>query len=124
MSEKQNKLYSVYWKSPHDGDSILTVAVSADEAYEKALKKIYEQGESPSFICPAVEISEVDGYKISPIAVEEACIILREELMKHGEIYRGFCASIKSAMNDSLEAVFANDDEMAELIVRRIIGDD
>lgn len=64
MSEKQNKLYSVYWKTPHDGDSILTVATTADEAYEKVLKKIYDQGESPSFICPANEISEVDGFKI------------------------------------------------------------
>ena len=63
-------------------------------------------------------------FDYSPDSVKEACTILREELMKHGEIYRGFCASIKSALNDSPEAVFANDDEMAELIVRRIIGDD
>ena len=64
MSEKQNKLYCVYWESPHDGDSILTVASSEIEAYEKVCKRLCDKGESPSFICPAVEVSEIDGYKI------------------------------------------------------------
>lgn len=64
MSAKQNKLYSVYWESPHDGDNILTVASSEIEAYEKVCKRLCDKGASPSFICPAVEVSEVDGYKI------------------------------------------------------------
>lgn len=48
--------------------------------------------------------------------------ILREELLKHGDLYRAFSASIYSALNDIPEGTYI--DEMPEIILKRIIGED
>lgn len=58
----------------------------------------------------------------TPFAVENACKILREELLKHGNLYRAFSASIYSALNDIPEGTFI--DEMPEFILKRIIGEE
>lgn len=62
------------------------------------------------------------SFDYSPYTVKEACIILQEELMKHGDLYQGFCASIQSAINDMPDGTLTED--MPELIMRRIIGED
>lgn len=54
--------------------------------------------------------------------VRFACIVLRDELLKHGDLYRGFSASIYSALNEISEGTFI--DEMPEIILRRIIGEE
>jgi hypothetical protein len=54
--------------------------------------------------------------------IKEACGILREELLKHGDLYRAFSASIYSALNDIPEGTYI--DEMPEIILKRIIGED
>ena len=48
--------------------------------------------------------------------------VLREELLEHGDLYQGFCASILSAINDMPDGTIAED--MPELIMKRIIGED
>ena len=58
----------------------------------------------------------------TPFTVENACKILREELLKHGDLYKAFLASIYSALNDNPEGTFI--DEMPELILKRIIGEE
>lgn len=58
----------------------------------------------------------------TPFTVENACKILREELLKHGDLYKAFSASIYSALNDIPEGTFI--DEMPELILKRIIGEE
>ena len=58
----------------------------------------------------------------NPFTVQNACKILREELLKHGELYRAFSASIYSALKDISEDT--NIDEMPEIILNRIIGED
>lgn len=55
-----------------------------------------------------------------PIAL--AIDVLRDELLEHGDLYKGFCASILSAINDMPDGTLAED--MPELIMRRIIGED
>ena len=39
-------------------------------------------------------------FDYSPYTVKEACKILRDELLKHGDLYNAFCHSIKSASID------------------------
>lgn len=58
----------------------------------------------------------------NPYTVQNACKILQEELMKHGDLYQGFCASIRSAINDMPEGL--PKEVLPELIMRRIIGED
>ena len=57
----------------------------------------------------------------NPFTVRNACKILREELLKHGDLYRAFSASIYSALKD-----ISGDteiDKMPEIILNRIIGE-
>ena len=57
-----------------------------------------------------------------PFTVQDACKILREELMKHGDLYRAFSSSIYSALKDISEDT--DIDEMPEIILSRIIGEE
>ena len=61
-------------------------------------------------------------FDYSPYTVKEACKILRDELLKHGDLYKAFSASIYSALKDISEDT--NIDEMPEIILSRIIGED
>lgn len=58
----------------------------------------------------------------NPFAVQNACKILREELLKHDDLYRAFSASIYSGLKDISEDVEL--DEMPEIILKRIIGEE
>lgn len=63
----------------------------------------------------------------TPFTVENACKILRDELLKHGDLYNGFLASIQSALRDYgyMTACIENaDEEIAYEILRRIIGEE
>ena len=65
--------------------------------------------------------AEVNFLK-DPFTVQDACKILREELLKHRDLYRAFSASIYSALKDISED--AEIDEMPEIILSRMIGED
>ena len=65
--------------------------------------------------------AEVNFLK-DPFTVQNACKILRDELLKHGDLYKAFSASIYSALKDISEDT--NIDEMPEIILSRIIGED
>lgn len=54
--------------------------------------------------------------------VQNAFKILRDELLKHGDLYKAFSASIYSALKDISEDT--NIDEMPEIILSRMIGED
>lgn len=59
-------------------------------------------------------------------AIRQAVNILRNELLKHEELYNGFCASIKSALDDyGYETCCIEDanNEVAHEILKRIIGE-
>lgn len=65
--------------------------------------------------------AEVD-FLNTPFTVQNACKILQEELLKHEDLYRAFSASIYSALKDMPEDTFI--DEMPEIILKRIIGEE
>lgn len=58
----------------------------------------------------------------TPFTVEDACKILRDELLKHGDLYNGFLASIQSAIAEAPN--YTKMDKLAELILKRIIGEE
>lgn len=64
---------------------------------------------------------EVNFLK-DPFTVQNACKILRDELLKHGDLYRAFTSSIYSALKDISEDTEI--DEMPEIILNRIIGEE
>ena len=65
--------------------------------------------------------AEVNFLK-DPFTVQNACKILREELLKHGDLYDGFKASIISALK---ETGFAEDiRDVADRTLKRIIGEE
>lgn len=65
--------------------------------------------------------AEVNFLK-DPFTVQDACKILRDELLKHGDLYKAFSASIYSALKDISEDT--DIDEMPEIILSRIIGEE
>ena len=65
-------------------------------------------------------------FDYSPYTVKEACKILREELMKHDDLYNGFLSSIESSLKEQKVTglPFQSEIEIAENILKRIIGED
>lgn len=65
-------------------------------------------------------------FDYSPYTVKEACKILREELMKHGDLYNGLLSSIESSIKDQriIPLPGHTEKEISEKILSRIIGED
>lgn len=72
-------------------------------------------------------------FDYSPQTVKEACKILRDELLKHGDLYNGFAASILSVLKENSRYIGDGETEIiaeygenqfAEEILKRIIGED
>lgn len=65
-------------------------------------------------------------FDYSPYTVKESCKILRDELLKHGDLYRAFSASIESSLREQkITALpFQPESDIAEKILKRIIGED
>lgn len=85
--------------------------------------------ETPSVTLNIERMSGVDfegqaevNFLKDPFTVQNACKILRDEILKHGDLYRAFSASIYSALNDISKDT--DIDEMPEIILSRIIGEE
>lgn len=72
-------------------------------------------------------------FDYSPYTVKESCKILRDELMKHGDLYNGFVSSILSVLKENSRYIGDGETEivaeygenqLAEEILKRIIGED
>ena len=65
-------------------------------------------------------------FDYSPYTVKEACKILREELLKHGDLYNGFLSSIESSLKEQKVTAlpFQLKSDIADKILKRIIGED
>ena len=61
-----------------------------------------------------------------PFTFKNACKILRDELLKHGDLYKAFSASIESSlMEQKVTALpFQPESDIADKILQRIIGED
>lgn len=70
-----------------------------------------------------IEIPAKVQFSFSPQTIEDSAIVLRNELLKHEDLYDGFHASIKSALNDFGYVKNSKNTEMAEKILKRIIGE-
>ena len=83
------------------------------------------------FEVPEVNIETMSGIDFegqaevnflnTSFSVQNACKIIRQELMEHGDFYKAFSASIYSALKDIPDEAFI--DEMPEIILDRIIGE-
>lgn len=58
--------------------------------------------------------------------IQESCKILREELMKHGDLYSGFISSIESSLKEQKVTglPFQPESDIADKILKRIIGEE
>ena len=92
---------------------------------------------------PTVNVEIVGGFDFegmadihfdySPYTVKESCKILRDELLKHGDLYDGFVASILSVLKENSRYIGDRETEivaefgenqLAEEILKRIIGEE
>lgn len=60
-------------------------------------------------------------FDYSPYTVKEACKILKDKLLKHSDLYAGFSASIKSAIDEAPN--YISNKELSEKILDRIVGE-
>ena len=101
----------------------------------KQIEKITHLGfevnpqEFPSVTLNIEQLSGVDfegqaevNFLNNPFTVENACKILRDELLKHDHLYKAFLASIYSSLKELPKDVEI--DEIPEIILKRIIGED
>ena len=65
-------------------------------------------------------------FDYSPHTVKEACKIIRDELLKHGNLYNGFLSSIESSLREQKVTAlpFQPERDIADKILQRIIGED
>lgn len=54
----------------------------------------------------------------------DACLIITDELKKHGEFYDGFIESVQSVLKELPDKEEIWTDELAEKIVQRIAGEE
>ena len=84
---------------------------------------------------PQVNVGIVGGFDFEgmadirfdylPYTVKESCKILRDELLKHGDLYNAFVASINSVLMDGIQCEPPNlMDRKAKQIMDRLIGDE
>lgn len=75
--------------------------------------------------CPEIDMLGSIRFSFTPKTVEEAVKVLRNELMKYEDIYNGFLASIKSALDEYEHMCCRSEDANIDLsneILKRIIG--
>lgn len=76
--------------------------------------------------CPEIDMLGDVRFSFTPHTIEEAVKVLRNELLKHGDVYDAFAASVKSAMDDEIRRMnpeWPNIDMLTVAIMRRIIGE-
>lgn len=96
--------------------------------------------EIPTFIFEMIGLPDIDmpgdiQFSFTPQTVVEAVQVLRNELLKHEDLYNGFLASMRSAINNEfwdsrgtvggMYDVGREDLEVAaELMLKRLIGEE
>lgn len=117
----------------HDGKTVKhKLFVDGEEIhYVSAVNINVEAGCVPQ--CTATIIPqnvEFDGqadvkYDFTPETVQQAVVVMRNELLKHGDFYDGFRASVMSAADEQFcKPDGATTDELIDAIMSRIIGED
>ena len=94
--------------------------------------------EVPQFTFETLGLPEIDmhgdiQFSFTPETVQQAAVVLINELSKHGDLYDVFLASMRSAIDDNfrngneacgdaLDIGQADFDEVAKLMLNRLIG--
>ena len=94
--------------------------------------------EVPQFTFETLGLPEIDmagdvQFSFTPETVQQAAVVLRNELSKRGDLYDVFLSSMRSAIDDNfrngnetcgdaLDIGQADFDEVAELMLNRLIG--
>lgn len=88
-------------------------------------------GEVPTFVFemmaePDIEMECLAQISFTSQSITDAVSVLRHELLQHGEIYRGFKASLKSALEryNYCGLPFEPEEEIAEKILNFMIGEE
>lgn len=78
------------------------------------------------FGLPDIEMVGDIRFRFTPESVTDAVAILRHELLQHGEIYNGFKASLKSALEryNYCGLPFEPEDDVARKILDFMIGEE
>lgn len=108
--------------------------------YVKAVDFHVAVDEVPTFVfeimgLPTIDMSGDIQFSFTPHTVTEAVKILQNELLKHGDLYDGFLASMRSAIDDKFwesrntdgySCDIGDEDfsEAAELMLKRLIGEE
>ena len=82
---------------------------------------------------PDIDMAGDVQFSFTPETVQQAAVVLRNELLKHGVLYDSFLASMRSAIDDDFwntRDMCGNDldigmddfNEAAELMLNRLIG--
>lgn len=75
--------------------------------------------------CPEIDMLGDVRFSFTPHTIEEAVKVLRNELLKKGDIYKGFLSSMESAVREQqLTLPYRAPRWIAEDILKRIIGEE
>lgn len=87
--------------------------------------------EIPTFVFemmaePDIEMECLAQISFTSQSITDAISVLRHELLQHGEIYRGFKASLKSALEryNYCGLLFEPEEEIADKILNFMIGEE
>jgi hypothetical protein len=87
--------------------------------------------ELPTFVFemvaePDIEMECLAQISFTSQSITDAVSVLRHELLQHGEIYRGFKASLKSALEryNYCGLPFEPEEEIADKILNFMIGEE
>lgn len=87
--------------------------------------------EVPAFVFemmaePDIEVECLAQISFTSQSITDAISVLRHELLQHGEIYRGFKASLKSALEryNYCGLPFEPEEEIADKILNFMIGEE
>lgn len=75
--------------------------------------------------CPEIDMLGDVRFSFTPHTIEKAVKVLRNELLKEGDIYKGFLSSMESAVREQqLTLPYRAPRWIAEDILKRIIGEE
>lgn len=130
MKEKQNFLNKIKVRSNGEGPIPTYVTINGRPLNGvRAIDYHIDTDSIPEFTFSINGIKEIKAnnaitrFEITPNSVIEAAELIRHELLKRGDIYDSFAASIESSVREQgLQLPFQPTREVAEKILDRVIG--
>lgn len=104
-----------------DGTEIRAISADFHVAFNELPTSVFEL-----VALPDIEMESEVKFSYTPQSVEDAVRIMRHELLAHGEVYNGFKASLKTAIEKycTCGLPFEPEDETAGKILDFMIGEE